>query len=87
MFQTLRILFTILSAICIAVVIPVGAIGGFVWAVLCAVAAFVFFLIMLYFKRKQEELDPENQNPQPDFFSPEQKNEQNDEQSREPNDK
>ena len=71
MFQTLRIIFTVLSAICIAVVIPVGAIGGIVAAVLCAVAAFVFFAVMLFFKRKQEELDPENQNHEPDFFSPE----------------
>ena len=70
MFQTLRIIFTVLSAICIAVVIPVGVFGGFTASVVCAGLAFAFFLAMLYFKGKQEQAHPENTEPTPDFLSP-----------------
>jgi hypothetical protein len=66
MFQTLRIVFTILSAICIAIVIPVGVFGGLTASVVCAVAAFIFFVIMLFFKQKQEESEP--QPKEPDFM-------------------
>ena len=55
MFLKLRILFTILSCICAAAVIPVGAFLGFIWAGLCIVAAFAFYVFMLIFKQKQEE--------------------------------
>lgn len=55
MFLKLRIIFTILSCICAAAVIPVGAFLGFIWAGLCIVAAFAFYVFMLIFKQKQEE--------------------------------
>ena len=70
MFQTLRIVFTLLSALCVAVVIPVGVFGGFTASVVCAGLAFTFFLAMLYFKGKQEQSTPESSEPTPDFLSP-----------------
>ena len=70
MFQTLRIIFTVLSAICVAVVIPVGVIKGLTASVVCAGLAFAFFLAMLYFKGKQEQSNPELSEPTPDFLSP-----------------
>ena len=66
MYQTLRIIFTILSALCVTVVLPVGALLGLTWAIGCAVGAFIFFVIMLFFKQKQEESNPQTQ--EPDFM-------------------
>ena len=54
MFKTLRILFTILSAICIALVIPIGAFLGWFWAIGCALFALLFFVVMLLCKQSQE---------------------------------
>ena len=69
MYKILRILFTILSTICVAAAIPVGTLFGFDFAVGVAIGAIAFFLIMLCFKQKQEELEAE-ENPQPpDFLS------------------
>ena len=56
--KTLRILFTILSAICIAAVLPLGAFLGFTWAIALGLLAFFFYLLMLYCKKIQEENEP-----------------------------
>ena len=69
MFQTLRIVFTILSALCVLAVMPVGAFVGLPYALICVAAAFVFYVVMLYFKTKQEQSNLENAPPTPDFFS------------------
>ena len=58
MFLKLRILFTILSAICLAVILPAGALFGKTWFFVFGGGAAVFFLAMLICKQKQEELDP-----------------------------
>ncbi len=76
MYQTLRIIFTLLSALCVAIVLPVGVFLSLEWAIGCAVGAFIFFVIMLYFKQKQEESNPENKDP--DFMDNNQKNEKTD---------
>ena len=55
MFLKLRILFTILSALCIATALTAGALWGFIWTVLLGLGALLFFMLMLYFKRAQEE--------------------------------
>ena len=86
MFQTLRIVFTILSAICIAAVIPVGVIGGLTAFIVCAGLAFAFFLAMLYFKGRQEQTNPETA-PTPDFLTPEANPETNSEEKRSERDK
>ena len=57
MYLTLRILFTILSAICIAIAIPAGVWFNFTATVVCAALAFVFYLVMLTFKLKHESLN------------------------------
>ena len=55
--KTLRIVFTVISAIFIALVIPVGALHSWTAAILCAMGAFLFFELMLLCKQKQEEDD------------------------------
>ena len=57
MFLKLQILFAILSAVCVAVAIPVGVFLGFMGAVICAALAFVCYLVMLTFKLKHESLN------------------------------
>ena len=59
MYLKLRVLFAILSALCVAATIPVGVAVGFTGAVVCAALAFLFYLVMLTFKLKQESLDGE----------------------------
>ena len=53
--KTLRIIFTVISAIFVASVIPVGAMYSWLAAGVCAVGAFLFFGLMLLCKQKQEE--------------------------------
>ena len=54
MFLKLRVFFTILSAVCIAAVIPFGAFFGWLWAGMTALFAFLFFVLMLLCKQSQE---------------------------------
>ena len=54
MYLKLRVLFTLLSALCVAAVVPVGVFFGWVWAVLCALGAFLFYLFMRICKVNQE---------------------------------
>ena len=53
MFLRLRILFTILSAICIAAFFPVGIFFDWAYAAPCALLALLFFGIMLICKQNQ----------------------------------
>lgn len=69
MLVKLRIIFTILSAVCAAAVVPVGTFFGLIGALICVVAAIMFFVIMLGFKSKQETKENPPQQ-QPDFFHP-----------------
>ena len=71
MFLKLRITFTILSAICIAAVFPIGIFWDFVPAVICALAAGLFFCIMLFCKKQQEKKEnPPTAESTADFFHP-----------------
>ena len=63
----LRIIFTILSALCLAAILPAGTFGGLPHALICAAGAGVFFLFVLLFKKLQEKKNP--QNPEPDFLN------------------
>jgi hypothetical protein len=58
MYLKLRILFTILSALCLAVILPAAALGGLTYLVLFGGGALAFFLAMLICKQKQEDLEP-----------------------------
>lgn len=69
MLVKLRILFTILAALCVAAVVPVGTFFGMIGAMICVVLGIMFFSIMLGFKNAQErkENPPEER---PDFLHP-----------------
>lgn len=54
MFLKLRIIFTILSALCIGFALTAGALWGFTWTILLGLGALLFFMLMLYCKRAQE---------------------------------
>lgn len=67
----LRILFTILSAICLAVVIPAGALFGWPWFFVFGGGAVAFFLAMLICKQSQEKQEPlQKEDSEADFLSP-----------------
>ena len=53
--KRLRIACTIISALFLVALLPVTAIFGFTWAGVCIVGAGIFYLLMTYFKSKQEE--------------------------------
>lgn len=67
--KTLRIIFTVISAIFVTSVIPVGAIYSWLAAGVCAVGAFLFFGLMLLCKQKQEEIEAAQQNKETDETS------------------
>ena len=54
MLLKLRVLFTILSALCLAFAITAGAIWGFLWAIILGMGALLFFMLMLICKGAQE---------------------------------
>ena len=58
MFLKLRIVFTVLAALCLVVILPAGALFGKIWFFVFGGGAGLFFLAMLICKQKQEELDP-----------------------------
>ena len=68
MFLKLRVLFTILSAICLGLAITVGLIWGFIWTVILGLGALLFYLLMLIFKQSQE--NEEAKTNQPSFLDP-----------------
>lgn len=51
--KTLRILFTVLSALCLAAFLPVGALAGWGYAAICAAGALCFFTLMMICKQNQ----------------------------------
>ena len=63
--KTLRILFTCISALFIAAVLPIGAIFSWAWAGVCAVGAFIFYFLMLFCKQKQEEMEEKKKSTLP----------------------
>jgi hypothetical protein len=58
MYLKLRILFTVLAALCLVVILPAGALFGKIWFLVFGGAAAVFFFAMLICKQKQEENTP-----------------------------
>ena len=74
MFLKLRILFTILSAICLALILPAMAMGGWTYLSIFGGGAVIFFLAMLICKQKQEELAPSSKIEQNEIPEEEMKN-------------
>ncbi len=54
MYKNLRIVFTILSAVCLAAAIPLGIFFDFVGIISAALGAGIFFVLMLLCKQSQE---------------------------------
>lgn len=70
MFLKLRVLFTILSAICIAFAITAGVVWGPIWTIILGLGAVMFFLLMKLFKQCQENEEAQQADKQPTFFDP-----------------
>ena len=81
MHKFLRIFFTILSALCVAAVLPVGAFLGFTWAIILAAGAFLFYLLMLTFK--QAQIAQESQTKTAELPSQSERNEETDQETSE----
>ena len=56
MLLRLRVIFTVISAVFLAAVFPVGIFLDWPWAVACALCAGLFFVLMWVCKKKQEIL-------------------------------
>ena len=69
MWKILRIVFTVLCAVCLILLFPVGALGDFPWVLGIGLATAVFFAAMLFCKSKQEQLEQPHE-PKPDFLNP-----------------
>lgn len=54
MLTTLRILFTVISAVCVAAIFPVGMFLGWGFAGGCGLFAVLFFVLMLLCKQSQD---------------------------------
>lgn len=68
----LRVLFTILSALCLVAIVPAAIFGGLVWFGVFGAGALLFFLLMLIFKQNHEaeENAKQAQENEPSFFNP-----------------
>ncbi len=53
--KILRIVCTVVAAVFIALVIPLGALVSWAWAALCVIFALLFVGLMFLCKQKQEE--------------------------------
>ena len=76
MFLKLRVLCTILSALCVAFALTAGAIWGTIWLLILGLGALMFFLLMRIFKQCQEREEAKNNEKQPTFFEPAQPNDE-----------
>ena len=71
--KTLRIVFTVLCAVCLLAVFPVGTFLDFGYALPILILAGFFFLAMLFCKNKQEQKEAREADPEPDFLNPTEK--------------
>lgn len=70
MFLKLRILFTVISAVCLALAIPLGAAVHYIWAIGLGLTALLFFGLMLLCKQSQEAREAAAKPPEADFLHP-----------------
>lgn len=68
--KILRIVFTVIAAIFLTIGSLFGIFFGGGWAVLCLIAALLFFGLMLLCKNAIEKKEEENKPKQPTFFDP-----------------
>lgn len=74
MFLKLRVLCTVLSALCLAFALTAGAIWGTVWLLILGLGALMFFLLMHLFKQYQEKEEAKKEETQPSPSEPVQAN-------------
>ena len=53
MLLKLQITFTILSALCVAALVPVGVFFGWIWLGVCGLCAVLFFMLMKLCKQSR----------------------------------
>ncbi len=70
MYLKLRIIFTILAALCLVAIIPAGFLGGFPWFGVFAGGALLFFALMLLCKQSQLKQEHKDDPPEADFLNP-----------------
>ncbi len=74
MYLKLRILFTVLTALCLAAIGPIAVWFGWVWFFAVGGLTAIFWLLMLVCKQKQEEAEAakekKEEEPPHDFFNP-----------------
>ena len=71
MYQNLRIISVILSAIFVTAAFIIGTWLDFSWALICVAFAILFYGLTLHFKKKQEMKEKsEEKTPEPDFLNP-----------------
>ena len=63
--KQIRIICTIICALCLAAVMPIGTFFGLEAAILCGVGAGLFFLLMLLCKQSQEFKEEKERASQP----------------------
>ncbi len=68
--KILRIIFTLLCAVCLLAVFPIGTFFDFGYAMIVLLFAGVFFLGMLFCKNRQERNEAKGENSEPDFLNP-----------------
>ena len=73
MFLKLRVICTIISAICIGLALPAWALFGPIWLAILGLGALLFFLLMRVFKDCQEKQEAKNAEQPPSFLDPAQK--------------
>ena len=61
MFYKLRILFTVLSALCLIALLPMGTFFGLSAFIPTALCAGIFFFVMLFCKQEQEKREPKQE--------------------------
>lgn len=61
MFYKLRILFTVLSALCLVALLPMGTFFGLSAFIPTALLAAIFFFLMLFCKQEQEKREPKQE--------------------------
>lgn len=73
MFRILRIVFTVLSALCCAAVVFLGVFLGWIGALVGAGCALLFFGLVVVFRNLQDKREQADEPPPPprgDFFHP-----------------
>ena len=76
MFKNLRIIFTVVCAIFLALILPAGILFDFLGIGVCFFGALLSFGLMLVFKQEQERKEDASTPQEPSFFEPKDKEEQ-----------